>query len=83
MGVSYRGCHGDQEILIGGLGSGPGVPGAGDQVTVRDASIGTMTSHQQPVMVKTIELKERVNKDKVKIRSVTVNNKKPYIAIAA
>ena len=73
MGVSYRGCLGEQEILIGGLGSGLGsglgVPGAGDQVTVRDASIGT--SHQQPVMVKTIELKERVNKDKVKIRSVT------------
>lgn len=68
MGVSYRGCLGEQEILIGGLGSGLGVPGAGDQVTVRDASIGT--SHQQPVMVKTIELKERVNKDKVKIRSV-------------
>ena len=33
------------------------------------ASIGT-SQHQQPVMVKTIELKERVNKDKVKIRSV-------------
>ena len=28
------------------------------------------SQHQQPVMVKTIELKERVNKDKVKIRSV-------------
>ena len=57
LGVSYRGCLGDQEIVMRGPGSGPGVPDTG-------------TSQQQPVMVKTIELKERANKDKVKIRSV-------------
>ena len=53
MGVSYRGCLGDQEIVM----RGPGVADTG-------------TSQHQPVMVKTIELKERANKDKVKIRSV-------------
>lgn len=41
----------------------------GELVTARETNIGTI-HHQQPVMVKTIELKERVNKDKVKIRSV-------------
>ena len=41
----------------------------GELATARETSIGT-SQHQQPVMVKTIELKERVNKDKVKIRSV-------------
>ena len=41
----------------------------GELATARETNIGTI-HHQQPVMVKTIELKERVNKDKVKIRSV-------------
>ena len=68
MGVSYRGYLGEHEILIRG---GPGVTGGdgGELATARETSIGR-SQHQQPVMVKTIELKERVNKDKVKIRSV-------------
>ena len=68
MGVSYRGYLGDHEILIRG---GPRVTGgdSAELVTARETNIGTI-HHQQPVMVKTIELKERVNKDKVKIRSV-------------
>ena len=64
LGVSYRdrGCLGESEILIGG-GPGGGGPGGGPGDAVNGIS-------QQPVTVKTIELRERVSKDKVKIRSI-------------
>ena len=64
LGVSYRdrGCLGESEILIGG-GPGGGGPGGGPGDAVNGIS-------QQPVTVKTIELRERVGKDKVKIRSI-------------
>ena len=68
--MSYRGYLGDHEILITG---GEGAGGAGEE------RVTAASQQQQPVMVKTIELKERVNKDKVKIRSV--NEQEMYVLL--
>ena len=69
LGVSYRdrGCLGESEILIGG-GPGGGGPGGGGPGGGPGEAVNGIS--QQPVTVKTIELRERVGKDKVKIRSI-------------
>ena len=58
LGVSYRGCFPDPEAA----------PAAGGQPGAESSEVTSSLNHPASVRIQTIELRQRVNKEKVKIR---------------
>ena len=58
LGVSYRGCFPDPEAA----------PAAGGQPGAESSEVNSSLNHPASVRIQTIELRQRVNKEKVKIR---------------